>query len=151
MRTVLLNKERYSYLDSTGLELIENARTTAAQSNLANQSLVSLSPTKSLWFTFTGTRIQRTLLLAAESIGLSASDQDVAIEFNAGIADVASAFRSLRDRELDALALTAHLPSKQLRKFDDLLSDDLLAQAIANDGIDVDGAAGLIDRLFANF
>lgn len=149
MRTVLLNKERYSYLDSTGLELIENARTTAAQSNLANQSLVSLSPTKSLWFTFTGTRIQRTLLLAAESIGLSASDQDVAIEFNAGIADVASAFRSLRDRELDALALTAHLPSKQLRKFDDLLSDNLLAQAIAKDGIDVKGATNLVDRIVA--
>ena len=148
MRKALLCEKRYAYLDATGQELIRSVRETAAQANLKEQSLISLSPKKCLWFTFTGTQIQRTLMLAAESIGLKASDQEVAIEFNSGVRDVVAAFRNLRNRKLDPLALTSHLPNKQVRKFDDLLSDDLLARSIVEDGLDVTGASELIARIF---
>lgn len=141
MKDVVCSNRGLRYLDDTATQLLAQARDTAKASSLGNTSIVSLSPTKCLWFTWTGTRIQRTLRLLADQAGLSTIDRDVAIEFETvGKNELAEKFFSIANSKIDSVELAQRLPSKQFRKLDELISDDLLSEALAVDFIDVRGA-----------
>ena len=83
---------------------------TATQVHLSTSPLVALGEASCLWFPWTGTRIQRTLCLLAECVGLSAADQGIAIAFEHGIGKVLSKLPSALDNDIDALtlAVTVH-------------------------------------------
>ncbi len=150
MREVVLGDRRFKYLNSTAARLLGDARATALRAGLKEQSLTALSPTKCLWFTWTGTKIQRTLCLIADSVGISAIDRDVAIELSAGAPEVVQKLQQAFDEPIDPVSLAARLPAKQTRKLDDLIAVPLLVQSLAHDALDIRGAESVV-RAMENF
>lgn len=144
MRAVLLGDGQLNYLNATAMRLLRDARTTALQAGLAQRSLIALSPARCLWFTWTGTKIQRTVCLIADVIGLFAIDRKIAIEFEAGAPEISQRFRQALNGAIDAASLGAQFPGKQTRKFDYLLAEPLLVQSLAHDALDVPGAEDVI-------
>jgi Lhr-like helicase len=145
MKEIVCSDRELQYLDEAAAELLTQSRATAIAARLHETSFVSLSPTRCLWFTWTGTQIQRTLCLLAEQAGLPCTDRDVAIEFEStGIAETKKTLASIASSEIDPVALANLLPSKQYRKLDELLSDELLAESLAVDFLDATSAMEII-------
>jgi ATP-dependent Lhr-like helicase len=144
MREVLLGDRQFSYLNSTAIRLLSDARATALRAGLTHRSVISLSPARCLWFTWTGTKIQRTLRLIAESVGLHAGDDEIAIEFNAGAPDVIQRLQEALRNSIDAVSLATRLPAKQTRKLDHLIALPLLVQSLAHDALDIRGAEDVV-------
>ena len=144
MREVLLDGRKFTYLNATAERLLSDARSTAFQAGLAQQSLITLSQARCLWFTWTGTKVQRTLCLIAASVGLRATDRDVAIEFESGALDVIQRLQQALREPNDAGSLAARLPAKQTRKLDHLIAEPLLVQSLAHDALDIPGAEGVL-------
>ncbi|MCA9123210.1 MAG: DEAD/DEAH box helicase [Planctomycetaceae bacterium] len=147
MREVVLGDRPLSYLNATGVQLLKDARATAIQAGLKQQSIVPLSPSQCLWFTWTGTKIQRTLCLIADSVGLQATDRDIAIEFKAAVPDVIQMLQQALREPLDAESLATRLPAKQTRKLDHLIAVPLLVKSLAHDALDISGAESVIRAL----
>lgn len=144
MREVVLGDRQFKYLNATANRLLRDARATAIQAGLAQQSIVALSPSQCLWFTWTGTKIQRTLCLIADSVGLQAIDRDIAIEFQAATPDVIQRLQQALREPPDAESLATRLPAKQTRKLDHLIAVPLLVQSLAHDSLDTSGAEGIV-------
>ena len=108
------------------------------------EPIIALSPTKCIWFTWTGTKIQRTLRLLADSAGLSCTDREIAIEFQASMQEVVQRMRQTASKNIDAESLAARLPAKQTRKLDYLVDVPLLIKSLTHDALDISGAIQLI-------
>ncbi len=147
MREVVLCDRRFKCLNATAARLLGDARATALRAGLKEQSLTALSPTKCLWFTWTGTKIQRTLCLIADSVGISAIDRDVAIELNAAAPEVIQKLQQALHESIDPVSLAARLPAKQTRKLDELIAVPLLVQSLAHDALDIRGAESVVRGL----
>jgi len=147
MREVVLGDRQFSYLNATAVRLLSDARATALRAGLTQQSLISLSPASCLWFTWTGTKIQRTLCLIADSAGLRATDRDIAIEFEAGVPDVIQRLQQALRESIDGASLAARFPAKQTRKLDHLIAEPLLIQSLAHDALDIPGAEEVVRTL----
>jgi len=148
MKEILCGDEELQYLDAVADELLRQSRKTARDNSIGDSNIVSLSPTRCLWFTWTGTRIQRTLCLLANDAGLSAIDRDVAIEFDSvGVNSLKQQLMTTAKNPPSAVRLAQRLPSKQLRKLDEWLTDDLLSEAFAEDSIDLVGAIKCVEEL----
>ena len=95
---------------------------------------------KAIWFTWTGTRAQLTLRAALAASGVDAEDEEVAfvmpLDMQAARGAVRSLVATLADRDRVAGAV---LP-KASRKYDHLLSDELLTVGILRDRLDFDTA-----------
>lgn len=150
MQEVVLGDRPYVYLNATANKLLSDARMVAQRVGIRRNLLIPLSTTRSLWFTWTGTKIQRTLCLIAGSLGLSAIDQDIAIEFEQGVETVKAKLEKAANSSLDAITLADRVPAKQLRKFDYLLAEPLLIKSIARDALDVRGAQEVVKTLWTN-
>ena len=101
------------------------------------------------WFTWTGTKIQRTLCLIADSVGLRATDRDVAIEFEAGAPDVIQRLQQALREPIDAGSLAARLPAKETRKLDYLVAGPLLVQSLAHDAVDIPSVEAVVTEMEA--
>ena len=84
------------------------------------------------------------MCLLADSVGLHADDDDIAIELNAGVPDVIAKLQQAISEPIDAVSLAARLPAKQTRKLDDLIAVPLLVQSLAHDTLDVGGAEKVV-------
>ena len=144
MRDVILGDQQFGYLNATAGRLLRDARVTALQSGLARNSLISLSPIRCLWLTWTGTKIQRTLCLIADSVGLRPADRGIGIEFESGVSETVEKLDRARRQPIDSIALAAQLPMKRTRKFDHLIADPLLIRSLAHDALDVTGAEAIL-------
>lgn len=145
MRNVLLERRPISYADDTANLLLTEARVSATQTRLSESDFISISPNRCYWFTWTGSEIQRTLVLICQSIGLKSIDRGVALEFEDNdIATVRAKLALLELNALEALQLARLLPIKYFRKLDEWLSVDLLEESLAADFLDIAGAAELI-------
>lgn len=81
----------------------------------------------------------------AEHAGVPCTDRDVAIEFDStGVAEAKKKLASIASSEIDPVVLANLLPSKQFRKLDELLSDELLAEALAVDFLDIKSAIEIV-------
>ena len=147
MREVLLGNKDLPYLNKTASQLLQQARQTAQRSTLAKEPIIALGKEGCLWFTWTGTIIQRTLCLMAEVAGLEVVDQDIAIHFKASPQEVLSYYGRLSVSPPTARELAARVREKRIRKFDEYILDDLLVESLACDYIDVPGACRLINTL----
>ena len=136
MREVLLASHSYAYLNDTAARLLEDARQAARSAELADRSLIPLVGSNCLWFTWTGSKVQRTLLLMAAAAGLEVTDQAVAIHFRAKPRDVVAAYREMAQSAPDPIALARRMPVKWMRKFDPYIAEELLVQSLAHDAID---------------
>ena len=146
MRRVVTEESDYSYLDDTGRRLLSSARHTASQLCLQSCDWIPQSPSHCVWFTWTGSRTQRTLCLLAKSTGLECVDQGIAIEFEESESKVRRAMTGLAKKSIEPLEVAAMVDSKQRRKLDHLVAESLLLQALANDALDVPGALRVIEQ-----
>ncbi|QDU88604.1 hypothetical protein Pla175_19840 [Pirellulimonas nuda] len=149
MRLALLDDRPCGYLNSTGARLLAEARLTAREAGIDRRRLVPLSPSSCLWFTWTGTKAQRTLCLIADAAGLAPADHKIAVELSASAADSARRLAGVDALSLDPARPAARLPSKQTRKLDEHLDEGLLIEALAVDALDLETARGLLMGLRA--
>lgn len=148
MRDVLLGEAVPKYLDSTARDMLEKARATASQAQLGEAPFFTDGST-TYWFTWTGTRIQRTLLgLALFCGGLKARDADIALSFDdASEADICGVYHRLADALPDAEYLASRYPVKAGEKYDAYLSEELQAHVFAQNSLDLPGAAAVIAEI----
>ena len=97
MQDILRRNDEYSYLNDTAVEFLLAARTSYRQAVLGEVPVVVLGERACLWFTWTGTRVQRTLMLLADRAGLSAVDRRIAIRFEATPEQVVARFDDVID------------------------------------------------------
>ena len=147
MRDVLFDGMQYPYLDVTAARLLQRAREDAGAASLAMHPFVELSDSRCLWFTWTGTRAQRTLCLMAGFLEMEAMDEEgIAIQFSAPVADVLAAYRDLLQRPPTSHDLAQAMPGKWIRKYDELIPEPLLVESLAHDVIDLEGAIRVVHR-----
>jgi len=148
MREVLLSDKTISYLDGKAREILEYARRTANATDLGEFCFHKEGATTT-WFTWTGSRINRTLMaLGSFSGGMNVSDEGIALNFErTSIEEICATYRGFLERCPTAVELAARFPSLEQEKFDHYLSRDVLAQVFANNCLDMDGARRIIEHL----
>jgi len=147
MLEVLSGDQQYAYLNPVAAKLLGDAREVARHVGMLRSPVVMLGPSSCLWFTWTGTRIQETLCLAAKQAGLEAADEDIAIEFKHTPGEVCERLRMLCSKPLDAAQLARAAPLTTLRKFDEFVDEQLLTHGFAYDALDAVGAQRAIADL----
>ena len=121
--------------------MLLQARATAAQSGLLRNPFIQDAP-DTIWFTWTGTRIQCTLLgLGAHFAGLKVTDEDVALVFEkVPVAHVQEIYRGFLTECPNAVSLAMQFPYRAIEKYDRYLSDELTALLFARERLDLSGA-----------
>lgn len=140
MRSILTDSEEPTYLCQTAARLLAEGRETAEDAQLLRRSLVPVSDQRTLWFTWAGTRVQTTLRAILATHDLQATDREVAIQLEAPLDTAMSVIRKIAHNPINATEVAACVQPKSRRKFDHLLTDDLLVEAIAESVIDIRGA-----------
>lgn len=148
MREVLISNKVIPYLDAKAGELLECSRRVARDAKLAERCLYSEGATTT-WFTWTGSRINRTLAALGSFHGdMSVTDEGIALSFDGATEKtVVETYRRFLEKCPTGPELAGKLPSLEQEKFDHYLSDALLAQVFANNSLDLDGAKELIRSL----
>ena len=146
MREVLNTEHGYVYLNPAAAELLAHARRVAVESEVLTDSLFPLSRGRTLWFTWAGTNTQITLaaLLAAE--GVNVVNRDVAIELRLPKREAYRTIARLASSEPDPRRIAAVVQPKLRRKYDYLLSDQLLDAVLMRDVLDLEGAVRVCRR-----
>ncbi|MCK6431333.1 MAG: hypothetical protein L6Q72_19930, partial [Burkholderiaceae bacterium] len=124
------------------------ARAAAAEAGVTDRPLITVSDRRTLWFTWAGTRKQTTIVAMFAAAGVAATDRGVAVEVEAPFDDVRACIGSFVNAPAAAESIAAHVQPKHRRKYDRLLSDDLLDLAIARDVLDCAGAIATCARSF---
>ncbi|WP_417391206.1 DEAD/DEAH box helicase [Gimesia sp.] len=151
MRQVLAENKQFGYLNPSARELLEQARTTYKNAGLTHNNLIALSPSKCLWFTWTGTDAHETINAILEKYKLKHMNCEVAIELDLPLSQAIEFFTKIASIQHDPLVLARLVQDKYRRKYDEYLSDQLLEWSIAQDLINVEGACQEIDKLIKNF
>jgi ATP-dependent helicase Lhr and Lhr-like helicase len=147
MRRLLLEEEVPRYLDPQAQDLLEVARQTARHLGLAQTSIVDLG-NDSAWFTWTGSKINRTLMLAARASGLEASDIGVGLVLQGQTPEqLQRLLQGLKRDGLNGEALADQAELSDLEKYDAFIVKDLLRKAYIQDRLDLAGAELLLAQL----
>jgi ATP-dependent Lhr-like helicase len=150
MKSLLASGTLPQYLDMRAREMLSQARATAAQSGLLRIPFIQDGP-DTIWFTWTGTKIQRTLLgLGAHFGGLKVIDERVALVFEkVSLAQVLETYRDFLTECPDAVSLAMQFPHRIVEKYDRYLSGDLTAELFARERLDLSGALNKIREINA--
>ena len=132
MREVLLSSKRYSYLDPTSIELLDQARHEAFETGLAHFPVIEVA-SECRWFTWTGTREQRLLVAALEMKGVEAVEESLALRVPMRAGDFLKFAKEVCSNFPTSRELARFIEPKQRRKYDRYLSDDLLEESLAAD------------------
>jgi ATP-dependent Lhr-like helicase len=148
MRAVLLGETVPVYLDRVAKQMLADARATARQARLDQQDFFTDGAT-TLWFTWTGSRAQRTLVgLGVFHAGLKVRDERLALSFDgASEAQIREAYALLAGALPTAEELALRFPTTSQEKYDGYLPEGLLAHAFARNSLDVSAAEVLLNRL----
>ncbi len=147
MRQILADNKQYGYLNPTAIQLLVQSQTVFNNAGLKHIDLIELSPSKSLWFTWTGTDIQRTIIALLEKHKVNCVDSEIAIELDLSIEQTKAILNKIASTQHDPLVLAQLVYPKQRRKYDFYLSDRLLEWSIAQDVIELEGAYQEIQHL----
>lgn len=141
MRTWYESREVPNYLNQPAQDLLDEGRASYRRLKLHARPIVAWG-NDTLIFGWRGDRVNNTLAVALAEAGLRVSLDGVAVHINDCTADDAHAvIRDLAYRgQPDPIALAATVQNKHRDKYDEYLSDDLLAKAYAAHSLDVDGA-----------
>jgi hypothetical protein len=122
-------------------EMLAQARLAARNSGLLCVPLFQ-DGADAVWFTWTGSRIQRTLSALGEFFGgLRVDDKRVALVFEKTTVDkVREIYSGFLSSCPEAVALARRFEHRVREKYDVYLSDELTAELFARDSIDVAGA-----------
>jgi ATP-dependent Lhr-like helicase len=147
MRDVLRDDKALAYLNDTARSMLEHARHRAHIAGIFDHPLLSPSQNTSIWFTWTGTRIQRTLMMMGLHAGLHVSDLGIALEFQHAPDEVKSRYASVLDHPPGPLVLASLIPTKIRRKYDCYLDEELLIHSLAESALEVDGAIAVVQSM----
>lgn len=150
MRDVLSSDTDYVYLTGTARRLLRHARQVAAEAGILAHPLLTLSRERTLWFTWTGTNTQITLMAILNAAGFSTHDRDVAIEIGLPKLKVSELIRRLTSADLNPRRIVASVRPKLRRKYDYLLTDKLLGVVLVRDMLDIEGARALCREHLVN-
>lgn len=135
MAQCLLTHYEPRYLDQSSLAMLRSARALSAGSGIGARGLQSLTVRECIWWTWTGTREQRTLLALLADIGVSAADEGVAIRCRLSASDLRAQLDEATTRPIDRHRLAQRIEQKVRRKHDALFPPSLLAESIAEDAM----------------
>jgi ATP-dependent Lhr-like helicase len=145
MRALLFAHEMPAYLDARAGQMLGRARRTAREAHLDHCAFFR-DGSEIIWFTWTGSRINRTLLALGLLGGkLRVTDSDIALTFErTSLPDIQAAYqRFLADPPVPE-ELASPFPVKVREKYDAYLCDALLTRIFARDCLDLDSALNLI-------
>ena len=151
MRTLYESTEIPPYLNHTAQTLIDEGRESYRRLLLSRRQLVDWGH-DTLMFCWRGDRILNTLSVAFADQGLHVGLDGVSLHFqDASLDQVADTIALLAStEEPDPVALAASVQTKERDKYDQYLSDDLLAHAYAASSLDVPGAWDTLRHLAAS-
>ena len=141
MRALLGRDDVPVFLDMKAREMLAQARLAARASGFLCVPMFQ-DGADAVWFTWTGSRIQRTLSAFGEFFGgLKVDDKRIALVFEKTNANkVREIYSGFLSSSPDALALARRFQHRVREKYDVYLSDDLTAELFAREGIDLPGA-----------
>lgn len=151
MFNVVSGDKPFAYLNETAKTFLHSARDAYRRAATSDPTMVVLGPNDCLWFTWTGTRIQRTLVLLAEEAGLACSDEKLAVRIGCSPEAAAGVLSQFRTVETDSNRVEFDLEALPWRKFDEFLSPELLKEAFVHDRLDMEGARAAIDELVSHY
>ena len=145
MKQLLKRTDLPSYLDLKAREMMHQARSTASEAELHQASFLQ-DGTRVIWFTWTGTKIQRTLYgLGTYYGGFDVSDEGIALVFEkATISRVRDIYSELVRSGPSAETLAGKFSLRGREKYEVYLSDELTTRLFARERIDLEGAHRLI-------
>jgi ATP-dependent Lhr-like helicase len=141
MKQVLLAADNPVYLDTKAKDMLQQARQAAVDSGAASEPFIVDKPDV-IWFTWTGSRVNRTLaLLGKHFAGLDVMDEGIALSFpKTTQATIRAAYRGLLVSPLSAEAVAAKVAGKAQEKYDRFLADELLNASFSRNCLDLNGA-----------
>jgi len=147
MRSIVTGNNSPAYLDRTLRSMLADARSTARAAAL-NQLDLILEGVDTVWFTWTGSKTNRTLAaLGSFAGGLEIVDKGIALNIARRTPDqVREVFQRLLNQTPSSLDLASTFAFKGGAKYDAFLSETLLSQAFAWHSLDLAGAQDLIRR-----
>jgi ATP-dependent helicase Lhr and Lhr-like helicase len=148
MKTLLTQPDLPGYLDMKAREMLLHARSTARDSGLLTNAFLQ-DGLDAIWFTWTGSRIQRTLsTLVGYFGGLTITDESIALVFEkTTVARVQEIYSGFLTDCPDAISLARKYPHRIREKYEIYLSDDLTAELFARERIDLKGAIAKVREL----
>jgi ATP-dependent Lhr-like helicase len=147
MRDLLAAETVPRYLDPIARNMLIAARSTIRAMHALEHPFVS-DGSNLIWFTWTGSRINRTLMALGSFIaGLKVTDDEIALTFeNSSEKEVRDAFQRLLKLQTSAEELAAKLIIKVREKYDWCLSEELQIKVLAQNSLDMEGALALVRR-----
>ncbi|MFC0623257.1 DEAD/DEAH box helicase [Kribbella deserti] len=141
MRSIYESTDVPVYLNREAQELLDQARESYRRLRLDQHPIVAWG-NDTLIFCWRGDRILNTLAVALADAGLRVSLDGVALQVNDNTAEgVLTVLRNLASQpEPDPEVLAATVGNKHRDKYDEYLSDELLAKAYAAHSLDVPGS-----------
>jgi ATP-dependent helicase Lhr and Lhr-like helicase len=144
MKAVLADTKRYSYLDEEAASLLEDARAEGRRASLYDQTFIPLGPQRSAFMTWTGSRIQETLMAILSYQGVTGIDRGIALEFRTDAEGARSLLTQALRAKADHVEVARFLPFRQRRRYDWLFIDELLDISNALGYLDLKGAMGVL-------
>lgn len=150
MLELLLQQDIPIYLDAKSAQALQTARAAARDRDLARRRIVPVGDQRCVWFTWTGTPAQRTLIAALAQAGVTAFDEIIAIECPIAANVLAMHLRTFSASPMESTRLAESVEPKRARKFDDHLDDETLNAGIASDRLDPKEAERVISESLAD-
>lgn len=138
-----------AYLDGNAREILAQARDLARRIQVIDRPIITDGP-DTYWFTWTGSRVHRTLMgMGRFAAGLAVRDDDIALCFEKTSPEIVrEQYLDLLSSPPDADYLASEFPMCASEKYDVFLPDELQARNFARNNLDVEGALGLIRSTF---
>lgn len=145
MLAVLKSEDMPIYLDEKAREILSLARDFAHRTGVIDNPIITDGP-DAYWFTWTGSRIHRTLMGMGRFLGgLDVRDEDIALCFErTSPKTVRDTYKKFLATPPDVDCLAMRFPSCVSEKYDVLLPDEIQARNFARNNLDVKGGLRLI-------
>ncbi len=141
MRKVLRCDDAYAYLDSYAHTMLERARKEAKALQLHRHEFFH-EGRETIWFTWTSSRINRTLAALARFYGeMHVEDEGIALAFrDKSAGELAEFYSRLLQRPPQPEEIAFRFPVKTTEKYDSFLCEELQCQMLARNALDLPGA-----------
>jgi len=148
MKALLERTDLPVFLDMKAREMLLQARAASRNSGMLTNPFLQDGP-DTIWFPWTGSRIQRTLFALGKFFGGLAVTEEkshpasarIALMFEkATVPKVQEVYRGFLEKCPDAVSLAEQFEGRVREKYEPYLSDDLTAQLFAQERIDLVGA-----------
>lgn len=149
MQVVLAGDQSVPYLSQSGNEMLQSARQVAQQSGVLRGHILVGSSVQSIWFPWCGSKGMRTLEALCKLANLTVKTvgrMPVSLEFEHSSEHVLSVLEHLVVNVPTDVRIAEQITPKNLRKYDDFLTPDLLNLAISYGSLDVSDAMRAIQR-----